>query len=323
MQIYRLKMFKYVVGLSVSIACLFYLLQKIDMHIVFDLFKSMNYTWFVMATIIGISKMWWTGLRWRYLATFCNQLKKSDSFYFYTIGTMLNMLLPLRSGDLLRIRLISKKLQVSTFKILATVTSEHMLDFLVLIIFLISCLFFYSYHLPKHVLATMVTLSSVMMIFTGSVFLLKRIPEIYFFKKMIANFHTGFFQFEKHKFKVMMLTILIWLAQSLWIYALLRCLGMTMHYHLGVEAIFVIVVMMGAAAMLPATPGYIGTFHLMVVLGLTQIGVPKSVALSYAILAHAHSVVWAIIVGLFSLWRINKDIAPFSRELITINELTS
>jgi uncharacterized membrane protein YbhN (UPF0104 family) len=62
---------------------------------------------------------------------------------------------------------------------------------------------------------------------------------------------------------------------------------------------------MGIAIMIPASPGYIGTFHLMILLGLTQMGVPKAAALSYAILAHAHAVVLAILIGLYSLWKTN------------------
>ncbi len=183
----------------------------------------------------------------------------------------------------------------------------------------------------------MVTIFSITITCIAVIFLLKRTTNIHFFKKLpyvafleklaffkklIDNFYAGFFQLEGQVniIKVITLTVLIWLAQCLWIYALFHCIGMTTNYNLGIEAIFITVVMMGIAAMLPATPGYIGTFHLMVVLGLTQMGVSKSVALSYAILAHAHSVIWAILIGLYSLWQINMKMPLDSQELTKISE---
>ena len=84
---------------------------------------------------------------------------------------------------------------------------------------------------------------------------------------------------------------------------LFNTLGITASEDLGFEAVVIMVIMMSIAIMLHATPGYIGTYHLMIVFGLMQLEVSKSVAFSYAVLAHAHSVICAITVGVYNLWR--------------------
>lgn len=131
--------------------------------------------------------------------------------------------------------------------------------------------------------------------------------RLLFIPKIVENFYLGFLQLGSfiNIFKILMMTVCIWIAQGIWIYALLCSLGIAETYSLGFEAVLVLIVMMGIAVMIPASPGYLGTFHLMVLLGLTQMGVSKSIALSYAILTHAHGLIIAILIGLYNLWKVS------------------
>jgi len=303
--------------------CLLFIFKKVDISDVKHILSQANYIWILIATGIGVLKMWISGFRWRHFGFPCIQLSSKSSFYFYAIGTMTNMTLPFRAGDIVRTRMIADALKIPNTKVLGTIASEHMLDFITLCSLLVGCLTFYSYRWPTEVIPTVITFFIVAVFCFGGVFLLNKnthiikqfksyisqiLPKfLLFLPNMIATFYSGFFQLGSflNILKVLGLTACTWIAQGLWIYALLYSLGIVENYQLGFEAVAVLMVMMGIVIMIPSSPGYIGTFHLMVLLGLTQMGVPKSISLSYAILAHAHALAMAILIGLYSLWKIN------------------
>lgn len=306
----------------VSGLCLFLIFRKVDVSEVTCILLRISYTWLFIATVIGILKMWMTAFRWRYLALPCKQLLLTNSFYFYAIGTMINMTLPFRAGDLVRTHMIADALKLPNTKVLATIASEHLLDFITLCSLLVVCLLLYSYKWPAEVMPTMIVFFIVVISFFSGACLLKKnatikllqnyiidiLPKrLLFLSNMMANFYSGFFQLGGffNILKILNITAWIWIAQGFWISALLYSLGILGNYHLGFEAISVLMVMMGVAVMIPASPGYIGTFHLMIVLGLTQMGVPKTISLSCAILIHAHAVAVAIFTGLYCLWKVN------------------
>jgi uncharacterized membrane protein YbhN (UPF0104 family) len=75
-------------------------------------------------------------------------------------------------------------------------------------------------------------------------------------------------------------------------------------FHLGVpwEASLVIVVALAFGVSLPSAPGFVGTFHYAVFASLLIYGVPRSEALSYAIVLHAASILPVFFLGLVFLW---------------------
>jgi uncharacterized protein (TIRG00374 family) len=259
--------------------------------------------------------------RWHSFVVSPKELASSNSFYFYSIGTMINMTLPFRMGDFVRSSLIAGALKIPNTKALGTIASEHMLDMLILGLLLVGCILSYSYHWPARIIPIMTFFCIIIALFIVGFFLVQKneatkqklkqfignsLPKRFLFiPEMITNFCGGIFQFGGYAntLKIFSLTAGILLAQGLWIYILLNALDIPNSYHLGIEAVIVLIVMLGVAVMIPSSPSYIGTFHLMVVLGLTQMGVPKAAALSFAILAHAHTVITAVSIGCYSLWK--------------------
>ncbi|RDI48142.1 lysylphosphatidylglycerol synthase transmembrane domain-containing protein [Aquicella lusitana] len=318
-----MKILKLLICFTVSGVCLLLIFRKVDVNEVSHLLSNISYIWLLIGTIIGVLKMWMTGFRWRYLVPLRNRLTAMHSFYFYSIGTMINMVLPFRIGDILRARLIAETLKIPNTNVLGTIAREHIMDLVLLCSLLLGCLTIYSYRLPSQVISTVNTFLTIVAVVFGAAFLLKKnnflmaklkklnsltLPKpLLFFSGMLTNFYSGFFQLGdlKNITKMFGMSVCIWIAQGFWIYTLLCSLGIAGSYQLGVEATVALMIMMGIAVMIPASPGYIGTFHLMVILGLTQMGVPKSVSLSYAILAHAHAVGVAVLMGIYSLWKGN------------------
>jgi uncharacterized protein (TIRG00374 family) len=291
------------------------------MHEITHILSFIDYKWIIAATVVCILKMWVTVARWNCFIVSAKQLSSTNSFHFYAIGTMINMTLPFRMGDLVRSNLIAEALKIPNPKALGTIATEHILDFIALGFLLVGCLIFYSYHWPARVIPIMSVFFTIITTFFIGCILFKKnkhiqqqiknfinniLPKRFLFiPNMITNFCGGIFQFGNllNTLKIVGMTAGVWFAQGIWIYTLLYALGIVDLYHLGTEAVYVLIVMTGVATMIPASPGYIGTFHLMIVLGLTQMGVPKAMALSCAILAHAHAIFTAVLIGCYSLWK--------------------
>ena len=68
-----------------------------------------------------------------------------------------------------------------------------------------------------------------------------------------------------------------------------------------------IMVFLVFAVMVPAAPGYVGTYHAACVYGLMAFNIQKEKALSVALMIHGVSFFPVIIVGLFYLWK--KDVS--------------
>jgi hypothetical protein len=105
-------------------------------------------------------------------------------------------------------------------------------------------------------------------------------------------------------------SLLIW-AFAVWpVDLLLRSFGIV----LPVTASMFIMVFLVFAVMVPASPGYVGTYHAACVYSLMAFNIQKEKALSVALIIHGVSFFPVIIAGFYYLWRGNVSLAEVSRQ---------
>jgi uncharacterized protein (TIRG00374 family) len=96
---------------------------------------------------------------------------------------------------------------------------------------------------------------------------------------------------------VVLVSLMNWLVVGLSTYVLFYAFGM----HLSIFNAFAILAIIALGVMIPAAPGFIGTYHYACVLGLTTFGIAKSEALSYAVALHFLQMAPVILTGLLLL----------------------
>ena len=69
-------------------------------------------------------------------------------------------------------------------------------------------------------------------------------------------------------------------------------------FHLPVYVAFVTLAIVNFGTLIPAGPGYVGTFEFFCVSALSLVSVDKSVALSYALVLHAVLVIPITVIGM-------------------------
>ena len=75
-----------------------------------------------------------------------------------------------------------------------------------------------------------------------------------------------------------------------------------MHLQVPVTALGFAVVVTTLGMLLPSSPGYIGVFHYLVTVALAPFGVPKDVALGFALVWHGVNYLTLCASGVVALW---------------------
>jgi uncharacterized membrane protein YbhN (UPF0104 family) len=68
------------------------------------------------------------------------------------------------------------------------------------------------------------------------------------------------------------------------------------------------------AITVPSTPGAVGTYHGVVVLGLTLFGVPPEQGIGFALVNHLFNYLPLTLIGLYYFWRQNLRFADIAAE---------
>jgi len=100
-------------------------------------------------------------------------------------------------------------------------------------------------------------------------------------------------------FALLFTSALIW-GFAIWpVDLLLRSFGIILPF----TASMLILVFVVFAIMVPASPGYVGTYHAACVYGLMAFNIEREKALSVALIIHGVSFIPVILAGFYYLWR--------------------
>ena len=270
-------------------------------------------------------------LRWRYLLIHEKTVPLSSLFPATIIGYMANNLLPARLGEFVRAYTLAEREQLETPSVFASLVIDRLFDgFSVLllltvtlftlrlpagmddaalalrvggaIMFLLYCAVVLFLYLLKR--QTMRTLSAV-----G--YVLKPFPKR--FSDTLIPLFGSFIGGIRLSQRMGHGVALVATSAGIWLFCLLS-VDMTLrsfNVHLPVTASIFILILLVFAVMVPASPGYIGTYHYACYKGLSVFGVPETTSVSVALIMHGTGFFPVIIAGVYYLWK-NK---------ISLNEL--
>jgi uncharacterized protein (TIRG00374 family) len=314
-----LKNYKSIIGLAISTLCIFLVLHQVKAQHVIEALRSADFIWLLPASLCYLGQIWLRSCRWRLLLAAVQKIPLADSFHVYAIGNMANMLMPIRAGDLIRAMLVGGvERNLSRTSAMASVVSERILDAFSLVLLLTFCII--AYPLPHWVKVSVWWLSGLAGVALIVILMLKRWEGVllkwvalldryapFRFKgimnPLVANFTMGFSKLARDRdyLSVGIETLAIWLIQGLAVYFFLLAFNLVALYHLGFSEAMVVLAITALGVAVPSAPGFVGTFDLMGVLALGFFGVPKSLALSFAIMLHAGTLVVAVLAGFYSL----------------------
>jgi uncharacterized protein (TIRG00374 family) len=322
------------IGLGISLFFLFLLFRKIDFHKLLAAFREMDYRYLWPALLFTFVSYFFRAVRWYFLLLPIKKTRLKNLFPATMIGYMANNILPARLGEFVRAYVLGEKEGIAISAVFASLVIDRLFDgFTVLLILLFT---FFTVKLPpgmesvQHglVVGGYITLT-IYFVVVAFLFILKKrtLQTINLIGRLLKPFPArvsgkvipllgSFIEGVRissrpaELFALLLSSLVIW-AFAIWpVDLMLRSFGII----LPITASMFIMVFLVFAVMVPASPGYVGTYHAACVYGLMAFNIQKEKALSIALIIHGINFFPVIILGLYYLWQDNVSLAEMRKK---------
>jgi glycosyltransferase 2 family protein len=318
---------KAIAGLALSALLVWLSVRGIEFRGVVDGFRTIRCGYVLPAVAVMFLMQLLRSIRWGLIL---NPIGKVDQFTLFSVtsvGFLAIIAIPARLGELVRPYLIASKSRIPMSSALGTIFVERTLDGFAILIVAAVALFFTplpSWLVRSSVLFLFVTLAlfavMILMIVRREASLrvlapvIRRLPARYAeaVNRLIGHFIEGFRIMIDPALLLLvaLLSTIIWLIDVLAIYLLFLAFGL----HLPVAAAFVLMIILIIGIAIPTAPGFIGNWHYFCILGLSLFGIPKTDALTFAIIYHALSIGIVILLGIIFLPFNSFSVADLRRQ---------
>jgi uncharacterized protein (TIRG00374 family) len=328
---------KFWLGIGISLFFMILLFRKIDLHQLVAALRTVDYRFVLLAVLFTFVSYFLRAVRWQYLLISEKRIPLSSLYPATIIGYMANNVLPARLGEFVRAFLLARREGLATASVFASLVIDRLCDGFTVILMLMVTLF--TLHLPSNAadaetalkaggLVTFLLYCGVMVFlfmlkrqtvrtlaFVGA--LLKPFPQRLSERviHVLGSFIGGIRMSSRsgHLAAVAGSSILIWLFALLPVDMILQGFGI----HLPITASMFILVLLVFAVMVPASPGFIGTYHYACFKGLSAFGIAETTSISIALVIHGTAFFPVIIAGCYHLWSGNmrlNSLRAFSSE---------
>ena len=314
--------YKFWLGIGISIFFMGLLLRKIDFQKLAAAMQTMDYRFLVPVVLFTFASYFLRAVRWKFLLISEKNISLKSLYPATIIGYMANNLLPARLGEFVRAYVLAQREGLETPSVFASLVIDRLFDGFTVILMLLVTLF--ALRLPQGMadaetalkVGGMVTflLYCAVIVF---LFLLKRqtMRTLAFVKlilkpfplrfsdrliPLLGSFIAGIRMSSRggHIAALLITSVLIWTFAVLPVDMILQAFGI----HLPITASMFIMVLLVFAVMVPASPGFIGTYHYACFKGLSAFGIAESTSISIALVIHGSAFFPVIIAGFYHLW---------------------
>jgi uncharacterized protein (TIRG00374 family) len=287
-------------GLAVSAGAIAWLVRSYDWAGLVEAFRAADWRWLLAAPLLLVPNWLLRAARWRGLFPAEFKPRLSSAFIATMTGYLFNNLLPARAGELMRVHWIGRRDRLPRSTALGTVVVERTLDLLVLLALLALVLF--SHPLPSWAthagkvvaLAAAAGLAVLVLLgLAGERMVGLTLPWLGFLPAALVRrldvsgraFLGGVSPILRAASLLGFagLTAMIWLLEL----AMVQLLAYSFALPLTPGGTLFVMLAMALGTMVPASPGYIGTFEFFGLSALALLGISGSAALGFVVALHA------------------------------------
>lgn len=305
------KTWRVALGLVVSGACLWYVFRGFNFHELGRLIKTASFIWFLPAILFFILNALARSLRWRILLTPIQIIPLKTVMPALIAGFFMNNILPARGGELVRAVTLSKKTKIPVSSLLGSIVAERLTDLvgLMAIVLMASRLLPWG-KLPVKSIGSI--LIAGFFISMGILFFSKRIQTktgnrstlVIKLMAMIQHLTEGFLALGSPSkiIPVILLSLGIWMGELMMAFFISR----TVFLSLGIFESACLITGISVGVMIPAAPGFIGTYEFFGKSALVLLGKPEAAALSLVLILHFFQLTMMAILALPSFLMLSK-----------------
>ena len=278
---------KILFSLAFMLIIIYYFLGKNPDSVIRDL-QLVEYKFLILSFIFGAWAYINRGLRWIVLIdALGHKSSKLNSVAAVSVGYFTNLFIP-RAGEISRCTALNQVEKVPVDKLFGTILIERVIDFAILLfIILLSVLLksgeiirsFNEYQKIERepsntkfvILGSILFVGLLIYLFQNKI---KKTPFYNKTKQFIEGLKEGFTSIKKIKNKssFWLHTFSIWTMYFLMTYICFQCIDETSHLTIS-DGLFLL--FLGGIGMAIPTPGGIGSYHLMIMIGLVALQIPN------------------------------------------------
>lgn len=330
----KIKIKKRYIGALVSLVLLFLIFQKMDFHKILEHLKAFNLKNLIICIPIYFMAYVFRAKRWKNLMLNLPQLSTKTLMGITFIGYAVNCFMPARAGDFYRAHLVGSKFGISRVSVVSSILLERILDGIAVLGFLLFIMMFF-YHQPwlynVAISAATVFLGvfgfiywvikygnledlfrKMTVVFRKYGLPIKLVNKIRKSTKHIASFINGFEVLNNPKILAssFLLTVCIWLTESVFLFTIINGFGMTFGFSVAVFLMCLTVF----SAMVPSVNINAGPYQGAFILALNPFGVTKEMAIAMAFVTQAVIIPVVVIAGAFYMLRYHIKIEQIQKE---------
>ena len=320
-------------GIAISIIFMGLLFRNVNFGELMAALRGANYWWLAPNIVMVMFAMYQRAYRWKFMLRPVKEVSFDKLLAATCIGFMANNVLPLRLGEFVRAySLAYQDRGVSKSASLATIFVERMVfDLVALLLIFGTVLTFAQVDVPDEMkagvyVAILVALSGLALVLYLALrptqagekitrylfFLPERVKDT--IRTVVVKFSAGLeFMIQAKAISwVGIQTLFVWLFMGASNYFVFLAFG----FDLPLEASYFLLVVVSISILVPSSPGFVGVYHVGTVFSLTQYGIGKEEALSFALVLHAAQYVPITLMGFYYLRKEHLSLKQLGREAV-------
>ncbi len=318
--------------MCISFALLVYLFSRIEYGRLWMSLASANLVLLLPAGALLVGTLAIRSWRWRYLVKPLKLVGFGSLLSATSIGLMANMILPARLGEIVRAVVLGQREQLDKSASFATIIVERLLDGLTVLFILAVLLLVEPLPLERGMdralrWGGLVTLALYLGALTFLLYLHRSTPQavrgvrrvcsrllpryVDKFCHLLESFSGGLRTLGERESlgQIVVGSAALWGVLGLYNFIVVRAFQLPLPLTVG----FLLLVFQAFAVMVPAAPGFVGTYHAATVACLSLWGVSSEVALGVALVMHALNFFLTVVAGCISLWAVGLSPRDLTR----------
>jgi glycosyltransferase 2 family protein len=320
------KILKYIASISFAFGVVYLLFKNQDPIKLIEEIGKVDGEWVALSMIFGGWAYISRGLRWIILIEALGYTStKLNSISAVAVAYFTNLFIP-RAGEIARCTSLNQVEKIPIDKLFGTILIERVIDFLFLFSLILLTIILKFNDILKFYITiqaqetnsiggykSLIILLMILFLVTSYFLLKKRLKNSKFYEKVlifIEGLKEGFKSIRNMKRKSIfwLHSFIIWIMYFLMTYICFFCMQETSHLSVS-DGLFLLV--LGGIGMVIPTPGGVGSYHAIVMIGLSVLGVgtvflgkggdPTNPALIFPTIVHVAQTLVAIIMGLIGL----------------------
>jgi glycosyltransferase 2 family protein len=321
---------KKIIALLITIIFLgliFYKINWVDLIQTFKQFDLKNLYLIVPFYVLGL---YLRGIRWKSLLLRDVKYSSYHLGTIFTVGSMLNIFLPARAGDVYRAYYLGNIKQEKKMKIFGNIILERTLDGICVFLILFAAILLYckqpwilnlAYMIGALFIGSFITFylvfkfKKVDFICEKFIQIFSKLPNfisqglIKFIDGIKVHIHSFMEGFEvldspKYSMQAFFLSVIVWLIECYVAFLIIN----SFHINLGFSAALFVISLISFSTMIPSTSVFLGPYQYAYILALGIYGVDKSTALAIATVHQGILMLILTVIGGIYLIKFNLNL---------------